>query len=146
MALEGIASLLTASLDLQLVQLLRAAMAPGGTGAVSPLGPRPTDIQRRFNIQPETEYLQRRHVQPEPRIEPRQVIRPADRFEPSQRDLTIAPGTSECYTPAKQFVIEPPWKVLPWEEPLRCESRPPVKIVIKPPDIVHKGSLIDFFI
>jgi len=52
----------------------------------------------------------------------------------------------ECYKPCKRSPIEPPWKVLPWEE-APCPAPPPkIKVVPPPPDVIHKGSLIDFFI
>jgi hypothetical protein len=143
-------SLLVASLDLKLVQLVRGAMAnadaASGKGtAVSGLGPAPSRIERRFRVQPETEILPRRRVEPEPRIEPRQVIRPADRYEP--RVCDAVPAVYECYTPHTKSPIEPPWKVLPWEDRSQCEElRPQIKVVIKPPDIVHRGSIIDYFI
>ena len=138
-------SLLAASLDLQLVRLVRDAMAtPDGVGQpASGLGPAPATIERRFRVAPEPEVLPRQRIEPEPRIEPREVIRPADRFEPSESELVPVPV--ECYVPCKKAVIEPPWKVLPWEE-----SPPPpppkIKVVLPRPDMVHKGSLIDFFI
>jgi hypothetical protein len=154
---EVLASLITASADLKLVQNLRAAINGNGSGpggAVSQLGPRPNNIDRRFHVHPEPEILPRRRIEPEPRIEPRRVIHPVDRFEPSNRaggpDVILVPVPVECYKPCKRSVIEPPWKVLPWEDRLPpTDGRPitpKIKIEPKPPDIVHKGSLIDFFI
>jgi hypothetical protein len=55
----------------------------------------------------------------------------------------------ECYCPPKRpTAVEPPWRVLPWEQGPDVEMRvwPKVKVVVRPPDIIHKGSLIDFFI
>ena len=160
MGADASISLLVASLDLQLVRLLRDAMAPangggsdiGGTLAgsgrgepASGLGPAPTFIERRFHIHPEPKIEPRRHIHPEPRVEPREVIRPPDRFEPS--NAACVPVPCECYKPPKPYVVEPPWKVLPWEQELPCERvERPIKVVVKPPDIAHKGSLIDFFI
>jgi hypothetical protein len=143
-------SLLVASLDLALVRsitdAMRAADIASGRGQpASGLGPAPTLIERRFRIEPEPEILPRERIEPEPRIEPRQVIRPADRYEPrDQRDLIPVPA--ECYKPCKKHTLEAPWQVLPWEQPLPCRVEPKLKVVVKPPDIVHKGSLIDFFI
>lgn len=152
---DAVPALIVASLDLKLVRLLRAAMNGDGGGAVSGLGPAPTVIERRFRVEPEPHILPRRRIEPEPRIEPRQVIRPADRYEPGACDPCVPRVLPplECYAPpppppaCKRHVIEPPWKVLPWEqapEYPRVERK--IKVVIKPPDIVHKGSLIDFFI
>jgi hypothetical protein len=148
-ASDALPGLIVASLDLQLVRLLRDAMhtadASAGRGtAVSGLGPAPTHIERRFRIQPEPEILPRKRIEPEPRIEPRKVIRPADRFEPRESDLVPVPV--ECYKPCRKSPIEPPWKVLPWEQPPCPRVEPKIKVVVRPPDIVHKGSLIDFFI
>ena len=142
----ALSSLIVASLDLQLVRLVRGAMAsPADSGEpASGLGPAPTIIERRFRVQPEPEILPRRRIEPEPYVEPRQVIRPADRFEPGGCEPVPAPF--ECYTPPKRSPVEPPWKVLPWEE-APCPPPPPrIKVVVPPPDVVHKGSLIDFFI
>jgi hypothetical protein len=144
---SDIPNLVVASLDLQLVRLLRGAMAVGDGRCCEPvsgLGPAPNCIERRFRYQPETEILPRKRIEPTPLIEPRQVIRPTDRFEPREADLVPVPV--ECYRPTRKSVIEPPWKVLPWERPLECRVQPEVKVVVRPPDIVHKGSLIDFFI
>jgi hypothetical protein len=145
-----IPSLIVASADLRVVQLLRDAIRTAdiqsGRGQpVSGLGPAPTHIERRFRVQPETEILPRKRIEPEPRIEPRQVIRPADQFEPRECDLVPVPV--ECYRPCTtRSPVEPPWKVLPWEMPIDCRVPPRVKAVVRPPDIIHKGSLIDFFI
>lgn len=140
-------SLLVASLDLQLVRLVRGAMAtPAGSGApASGLGPAPTIIERRFRIEPEPEILPRKRIEPEPYVEPRRVVQLPDRFEPSDRD-GLAPPPYECYRPQTRSPIEPPWKVLPWEEPACPPPPPKIKVVVPPPDVVHKGSLIDFFI
>ena len=143
---QALPSLLAASLDLQLVRLVRDAMAtPEGVGhPASGLGPAPVAIERRFRVAPEPEVLPRQRIEPEPRIEPREVIRPADRYEPrDERDLIPVPV--ECYKPCKKHTLEPPWKVLPWEQPLPCRAEPKIKVVVRPPDISHKGLLIDFF-
>ena len=152
MGTDALPSLLVASLDLKLVQLLRAAM--NGDKPVSGLGPAPNNVERRFHIHPEPTIERRFHIHPEPRIEPREVIRLPDRFESTgpgcDDDVVLVPVPVECYKPCKRAVIEPPWKVLPWEDrPGSCEARPvgpKIKIVVQPPDIAHKGSLIDFFI
>ena len=142
---DALPSLIVASLDLQLVRLLRDAMAPpiGSGEPAHPLGPAPTTIERRFRVEPEPKIEPRKRIEPEPRIEPRQVIRPADRFEPRESDLVPVPV--ECYKPCRKFEIEPPWKVMPWEQ-APCPVAPKIKVVVPPPDVVHKGSLIDFFI
>ena len=42
------------------------------------------------------------------------------------------------------FKIQPPWKVLPWQEPVQLS--PKIKIIQYRPDIRHKGTLLDYFI
>jgi hypothetical protein len=138
-------NLLTATLDLQLVKLLRAATADDA--ALSP-----TPGARRA-VQPESEILPRQRIRPAPIIEPRQRIEPAPRFEP-RPVVERAPAAEACSLPPSpdrcraacysKTPIEPPWKVLPWENP--SQPAPKVKVVICRPDIVSKGSLIDFFI
>ena len=156
---EAIPSLIVASLDLQLVRLLRGAI--GDTSPIRgtpahPLGPAPTLLNQQRRIDPEPEILPRRRIEPEPRVEPREVIRLPDRYEPSAGcDPAVVvvpvPVPVECYMHCKRPpAVEPPWRVLPWEEPSAAADSPPagrrVKIEVRPPDIVHKGSLIDFFI
>jgi hypothetical protein len=144
----AVTSLIVASLDLQLVRLVRGAMAtPAGSGEpASGLGPAPTIIERRFRIEPDPQILPRQRIEPEPRVEPRQVVHLPDRFEPSNPNDYAPPPSYECYRPHTRSPIEPPWKVLPWEE-AACPPPPPkIKVVTPPPDVIHKGSLIDFFI
>ena len=122
-----------------------ASAASGGCTSAAVLGPDPCVTGRRFHVEPETEILPRRRIEPEPVFAPRLVVRPADRYEPGVSDA--APASLECYTPHTRSPIEPPWKVLPWEERFRDESpRPQIKVVVKPPDIAHRGSIIDYFI
>jgi hypothetical protein len=136
--------LIVAALDLQLVRLVRGAMAGGAGGApVSGLGPAPNPALLHA----------RRRVEPEPRFEPRPVIHPTPRFEP-RPVIHAAPRVElqPCEPPHEPEVpvrakspIEPPWKVLPWEHPPE-QPAPRVKLAIYRPDVVSKGSLIDFFI
>ena len=151
-SLEGVANLIVAAFELKEVQLVRDAIrtadiASGRPQPVSKIGPAPDRFERRFHVHPEPKIEPRRHIHPEPRIEPRRVIHPVDRYEPSHNCEPVT-VVVECYTPCKKHVIEPPWKVLPWDERNReCPPvGPKVKLVVKPPDIAHKGSLIDFFI
>jgi hypothetical protein len=79
-------------------------------------------------------------VHPTPRFEPRPVHRKSD---PDLDGPCSAPVAPEQPRIAKS-PIQPPWKVLPWENPL-----PPaqvIKVVIRRPDNVNKGSIIDCFI
>ena len=151
MGLDTVASLIVAAFDLKEVQLVRDAIrtadiSSGRPQAATALGPAPDCFERRCHLHPEPKIEPRRHIHPEPRIEPRRVIHPVDRYEPiSERDRVLV--EVECYTPpSKKHVIQPPWMVLPWEEKHDCVPAPKIKVVVKPPDIAHKGSLIDFFI
>ena len=147
MGLDSVASLIVASLDLQLVRLLRDAIRttelsdPG-----CPCGPgRPSDGARpRPVLAPEPVIEPRRHIHPPPVIEPRDVIHLAPVVLPP--DPALCP---DLYTePCPASPIEPPWKVLPWErkDPPPCPPAKVIKLVMRPPDIAHKGTLIDFFI
>jgi hypothetical protein len=150
---EDIISLITATADLRVVSLLRDAirtadLSSGKRFPIAKIGPAPDIIERRFRLQPETEILPRKRIEPTPRIEPRRVIRPPDRFEPCGEKLVPIPipdPSCPC-NPHFKSPIQPPWKVLPWQEPPAVRPAPRIKVVVRPPDIVHKGSLIDFFI
>ena len=139
-------SLLAASMDLQLVKLLRDAMRT--TACATKLGVAVACARSRC-IEP------RVRIDPEPFIEPRVVITPTPRFEPRPvyyvREPVYldpnaplpAPTEPECprKTPP---VCPPPWKSLPPVEHPE-QVAPKVKVLIQRPDIVTKGSLIDFF-
>ena len=152
MGLDSSVGLIVATLDLQLVKLLRAAMRPGAGGLAGEAGlihPRPV-------IEP------RRRIEPEPAFEPRPRVRPEPVFEPREK-LAFGPVRPECCercapvtptepvekSPHSSSSIEPPWKVLPWEDrPLPGPVRvvPKIKVIRNPPDIDCKGSVIDLFI
>jgi hypothetical protein len=142
--LPGVASdsginLIVASLDLQLVRLLRGAIATNlkhNTGPV--LTPQPV-------IEP------RRHIHPEPVIEPRRHIHPlpvidsvacSTKCSDECLNFCVLPAPTAPVSKTKS-PIEPPWKVLPWENP--PQPAPKVKIVIKQPDNVNRGKLLDLF-
>lgn len=141
-------SLIVAALDLELVRLVRAAMNTNGgcDGKV---------------IHPEPRIEPRKRVEPEPRIEPRKRIHPTPVFEPRRRHraeqvgsccaacVSAAPVESAEKVPHPPSPIEPPWKVLPWDERMRCAPARPVrkiKVLQGRPDIQCKGSVIDLFI
>jgi hypothetical protein len=147
---QDIAALVVAASDLQVVRLVRDAIRTAdiqsGKGQpVSGLGPAPSRIERRFRLQPETEILPRRRIEPEPRIEPRRVIHPVDRYEPKESYLVPVP-IDPCYKCCPKSPIQPPWKVLPWHEQPKLRVVPKVKVVLRRPDTVGRGSLIDVFI
>lgn len=156
MGLEAVASLVIATLDLQAVRLLRDAIRttelsdnarPLDPAGVPVDGP-PPPLR---HLHPEPVVEPRRHIHPPPVVEPRRVIHLAPELVPSD-SVTCAPcAPAECIEPFAKSPIEPPWKMLPWD-PRAAAGRlapPPAKVVkrvIRPPDIVHKGTLIDFFI
>ena len=89
-------------------------------------------------------------MRPEPVFEPREKLR-ADGIPVACCD-SIAPFA--CAEPVEKASpssspIEPPWKVLPWEDWHRAPPPRPVrkiKIVMTRPDSYCKGSVIDLFI
>jgi hypothetical protein len=91
-------------------------------------------------IRPEPRYLPRQLIHPTPRYLPRPVIHPTPRFEPAGPPAGSSKTTPPNLTPAPP----PPWKTLPWHEPVV----PPnvIKVIIRPPDIAGKGMLIDLFL
>lgn len=152
MGLDSSVGLIVATLDLQLVKLLRAAMQPGAGG--------PSGGMRMIHPQPVVEP--RRRIEPEPAVEPRPHVRPEPVFEPREK-LGYGPLRPDCCdlrapavptepvekSPHSSSPIEPPWKVLPWEDrPLPAPVRhvPKVKVIQARPDIQCKGSVIDLFI
>jgi hypothetical protein len=149
--LDSSVNLLVASLDLQLVRLLRSAirvadLSSGRGLSASGLGPAP-NIEPRRRFCPEPDIEPRRVIRPEPRIEPRQVIHPEPRIEcnPPQTAYSL-----EAIDPASMQAIcnhrspiEPPWRVLPWEQPL--PPQPVFKIMVKRPDIQPRGRLLNVF-
>lgn len=141
----GSVSLIVAALDLQLVRLLRAAMAgrpggrPGGPGGICgepalPIRPRPV-------LHPTPTIEPRKRIEPTPRIEPRQVIHPKPIEQPGLA-LSCTPAEPE-HPRVVHLPIQPPWKVLPWQNP--PPPRPMLKVVLRPPDVEKKGSLYDVF-
>lgn len=147
MRLESTVNLLVATLDLNLVRLVRGAMraadanaAPGGDQLIVP-GP---------TVAP------RRRFHPDPVIEPRRHLHPGPVFEPRPAHQREQVGAQQC--PAEPVApavakpsaspIQPPWKVLPWENPPAELPRPvhKVKLVVGPPDMSSKGNVIDLFI
>jgi hypothetical protein len=137
--------LIVAALDLNLVRLLRGAMAPNPHGKpVAFIGPAPTSARllTRPRIEPTPRFEPRPVVHPTPRFEPRPVIHPRPRVEPTPA-ICEPPHDPEMPVRSKS-PIEPPWRVLPWETP--PQPTPKVKLAIYRPDVVSKGSLIDFFI
>jgi hypothetical protein len=140
------ASLVVASLDLQLVRLLRDAIRTadihGGKFCGGDRGViRSCDILPRRPITPEPKILPRRRIHPTPRFEPRPVIHPTPRAEPQAPIAASDPQNPPVRTVSP---IQPPWKQFVWQTPL---APPPIlKVVRYKTDIPHKGSLLDLFI
>jgi hypothetical protein len=138
---------LVAALDLKLVRLLRGAMAgqlnafgPPGAG-VGPRGAR--QFEPRHRIEPEPRFEPRKRIEPTPRFEPRPVIHPEPRVEQQPCQVPHEPEM-----PLRtRSPLEPPWRVVPWKPSAApAQSRPQVKLLIVQPDVITKGTLIDFFI
>ncbi len=138
----GNISAILATLDLKLVQGLRAALQDDVKHpAATALGPAPQQTLPRSRIEPEPFIEPRRHITPTPHFEPRPIHHPEPKFAPCE-DL-YCPSSPLPEDPGGKSPIEPPWKVRPWEAPVPIKLE--VKVVQVRPDIVHKGSLIDFF-
>lgn len=141
MNLDSGINLITSTLDLQLVRLLRAATADDAALAAG--------VHRR--PEPQSEILARKRIDPSPRFEPRPVIHPTPRFEP-RPVITPSPADAPpsldraCATArARKSVLPlPVWKTLPSEIPSNPSQT--IKLVFHRPDIISKGSLIDLFI
>jgi hypothetical protein len=143
--------LVVAALDLKLVRLLRAAMRPGccGAGDGGLIHPAPV-IEPRKRFHPEPEFEPRPHVHPAPVFEPRPKLRGAaglgggcDGFAPA---ATVEPAEKACHSASP---IEPPWKVLPWQDRHESDRARPVRKIKRfgvRPDIECKGFVIDVFI
>ena len=131
-------NLLLAAMDLKLVQLLRGAMNAGGGGPGGLVGPTPR-INPRPVHDPNPRIEPRKTITPTPHFEPRPVHRPEPKFESYQ---CIPPEPPPTCPSSK--ILPPPWKQPITDLP--PEPRPVIKKVEFAPDIVSKGSLIDFFI
>ena len=135
-------------MDLSLVRLVRAAMrnadlAAGCRGGDLLIGDDRCCHRRRCHLHPEPAIEPRRHIYPTDVYEPREVIHPHPRVE--QQVLACPP----CYTapppPAKTpNPIQPPWKVMPWENP--PQTRQTVKVHCNHTDVSRKGSVLDLFV
>jgi len=145
--LDSIAALVTASAELAVVRLIRGAISSGGpAGGVGGTGVGP--------ILPQDGRINPRFVHdPEPRINPRKVIDPTPRFEPrpvlhfAARDTAVEALSAPAHPESPRIhpgPLEPPWKVLPWENP--PQPAPLLKVVQKPPDVIRRGTILDVFI
>ena len=149
--IDSSVGLVVAALDLKLVKLLRAAMQPGGgaPGGMRLIHPQPV-VEPRKRIEPDPVFEPRPRVRPEPAFEARQMLGLAvTRPECCDGYAPIAPTEPVEKGAHSSSPIEPPWRVLPWEDrPLSAPVRyvPKIKVIRARPDIQCKGSVIDLFI
>ena len=140
--------LIVAALDLELVRLVRAAMRTEGGVCGRVIHPEPV-IEPRRRIDPEPEFEPRKRIHPTPVFEPRRRHRPEQAGSCCAACVSAAPVESAEKVPHAPSPVEPPWKVLPWDERMRCAPARPVrkiKVLQVRPDIQCKGSVIDLFI
>ena len=123
---------------------MRAADQNEQGGADRLIVPGPT-IEPRRHFHPEPVFEPRPHIRPEPLFEPRPVHRPEGVY-PIECPVTVEVTRTDAKSSASP--IQPPWKVLPWQEPPAELPRPihVVKVVTGSPDMCSKGSVIDLFI
>lgn len=144
-SLQSEASLIVAAMDLSLVRTLRQAIrtADLSQAAYNQQRTGPAAIyEPRQHIHPEPLYEPRPHIYPSPRYEARPIIHVHPRVEQQALDCplkTPAPAASKPENPT-----QPPWKVLPWENPLQpCQ---PIKVHPHHTDLTHKGMMLDLFV
>ena len=140
MSLAAAASLISASLDLQLVRLIRAAINADHLGAGVDARLRPRAV-----ADPSPRFEPRAVIEPTPRFEPRPVIEPVPR--PGDCPL-LAPPEPAGDLPAVYGPLPAPWQLLlrrkAWDVPV---ARPISFRPIAPPaDITVSGRLIDQFV
>jgi len=142
--LEALASLIVASSELKLVELLRDAIRTADLSSAKVPGEStvescPCQCDR---FESQAVFEPRLHFRSTPVYEPPQVIHPAPRLAPEPPCRAPAP-CPEHHKPIPNY-IQPPWAILPWQTPPQPAAQ--IKVVVHRPDIVNKGSLIDFFI
>jgi hypothetical protein len=133
---------LVAGLGLQEVQSVLNAIhrADAQTAASLPTNPVAVDTYCSRRITPEPRYLPREILHPTPRYLPRPVLHPSPRVEP----LPLPLPSPKASVPHITAGPPPPWKILPWQEPPRPLNV--IKMIVRPPDMLTKGTLIDLFI
>ncbi len=152
MSLSSVPALIVAAADLKVVQLVRRAMLVADLTVAAELGADRCCRRRDDKCEP--------CGWPEPAIAPCQPATPlpnVDRYEPSCRPLGTVYGarpTPPAPPPVEVVVVrerdpmesplQPPWKVLPWENP--AQPAPKVKVVRYTPDRVSSGTILDCFI
>ncbi len=92
------------------------------------------------SIRPDPRFAFRQVIHPMPRYLPRQVIHPTPQIEPDPCPV----GCHKTHSPCLPMAPQPPWKLLPWQDP--APPRALIKNIIHQPDTQGKGNLIDLFI
>lgn len=143
------ASLIVATMDLELVRLIRGAiraadLAGGKVGALGlPLSRNGAGVLNAV-------ALPRDRFEPAPRFEPRKTIHPTPRFEPrpvyhDRIDIDVTPSdiSSPLVHSVNRSPLPAPWQMPVWNLPV--QPAPKVKVHIHRTDVHNKGSLLDLF-
>jgi hypothetical protein len=136
------AALITATMDLKLVQSLVGAMraVDGNPFCHGPLERMAARAEARLRLHPTPRIEPRVVYHPQPRFEPRFTVHPQPRLAEQPPTAPVEPEQPcRLHSP-----IQPPWKVRVWEIPV--QPAPKIKVVIHRTDVIHKGTLIDLFI
>ncbi len=147
--LQTQASLIVASFDLKLVQLLRQAIRTADLSGGKVGRDLACDTFGNGCCEP------RQHIHPEPRYEPRPVLHPTPRYEPREvrrpthyLPACPPPAPDCCEKTAKSDTncgpLPPPWRMPVSKNSL--QTAPLVKVFIHRTDVHNKGSLIDVFL
>jgi hypothetical protein len=136
------ASILVAAVDLQIVQSVLAAIhnADRQSLAQLPAIANQNDSYCPRTVTPEPRYLPRQVLHPTPRYLPRPVLHPRPIVEPPN----VLPPPPQARVPHITAGPQPPWKIQPWQEP--THSPDVIKVIVRSPDTVTKGTLIDLFV
>jgi hypothetical protein len=132
--------LLAATLDLQLVRLLRDAIRTADIGAAHTRALDGVGCNEPGVLHPADRFEPRDVIHPTPRFEPRPVLHPTPRTEVSPPHV---PTEMEAVK-VENRTLPPVWKTPVW----KCEVAPEVlikRIVLKP-DVHRRGTLIDLFL
>lgn len=138
----GSIAMMTAVLDLKMVQSIRAGIkanliaaggVPGPLGTVTMPGPAPKGQSQQTRIEPPLKF------RPDPRFEARPVHTPTPKFV-ARPEIPVAgqPPVREVTGP------EPIWKKLPEIEKPAPVLEPKCKFEVA--DVIHRGQLIDLFV
>ena len=147
-------SLLVATLDLRIVTSIRDAIrtadiASGKEFPITAIGPAPGPPLR--YVDADRFEQNRRTFHPDPKIDPRPVFHPSPKFVPATVVHTASRRAVETLVPAQpegaqatKLSIEPPWRSLPWKNPIPSPTE--IKKVVYVHDKDHRGQILDLFI